>query len=75
MLSSSSLCLHCVGCLASVRSKKRSHSTAVGASLMSNKKVSSLVNKVLGTPIHVPGCMLSLSFFSSIGFDVLIVSV
>lgn len=29
-----------------VRNKKRSHSTAVAASLRSNKKVSSMVNKV-----------------------------
>lgn len=41
------------------RVKKRSHSAAVGASLMSNKKVSTLVNKVQIIPTLVSGiCML-----------------
>ena len=48
----------CVGFSVLVRNKKRSHSTAVGASMMSNKKVSSLVNKVRGTAMPVHGCML-----------------
>lgn len=43
-----------------VRNKKRSHSTAVGASLMSNKKVSSLVNKVRCILLHLFGYMLHL---------------
>lgn len=37
-----------VRCVVVARNKKRPHSTVVGASLMSNKKVSSLVNKVRG---------------------------
>lgn len=57
----------CVGWPVLVRNKKRSHSTAVGASLMSNKKVSSLVNKVHGlSSMLVPGCMLHLLFLLTV---------